>query len=126
METTTFLAQLWGPVILAVAVGVFMSRKYYVKIYRDLEKDALAVLLFGVVAMTAGIVHIMYHNVWDTTPEIIISFLGWGLFVKGALFVVAPHFVDRAGDFWVKKHLISFVGILMFALSLYLIWFAYL
>ena len=46
METTLFLAKLWGPAILAVGIGVFVSRNYYIKIYLDLEKDALAVLLF--------------------------------------------------------------------------------
>ena len=120
-----FLAKLWGPAILAVGIGIFVSRSYYVKIYRDLEKDPLAVLLFGMVGMTAGIAHILTHNVWGSFIEGVVSFLGWALLVKGTLFVVAPNFVDKAGNYWVDKKLISFAGILTLIGGVYLSWVAY-
>ncbi len=47
MNTTTFLAQVWGPAILAVGIGIFVSRSFYAKIYGDLEKEPLACLIFG-------------------------------------------------------------------------------
>jgi|SRR3989344_602825 len=125
METTLFLAKLWGPAILAVGVGVFASRSYYIRIYRDLEKDALAVLLFGMVAMTAGVAHILSHNIWDSFLSSLISFLGWALLAKGALFVIAPRLVDKAGDFWVNKNLIPLAGILTLIAGIYLTWVAY-
>ena len=125
MESTLFLAKLWGPAILAVGIGVFVSRSYYIKIYRDLEKDALAVLLFGMVAMTAGVAHILSHNIWDSFLSSLISFLGWALLAKGALFVIAPRLVDKAGDFWVNKNLIPLAGILTLIAGIYLTWVAY-
>lgn len=125
MDTTIFLAQLWGPAILAVGVGVFVSRNYYIKIYRDLEKDALAVLLFGMVAMTTGVAHILAHNVWGSFIEGLVSFLGWGLFLKGTLFVVAPNIVDKAGNFWVNKKLIPIAGLLTLVAGIYLVWFGH-
>lgn len=125
MDITTFLAMLWGPTILAVAIGVFLSRPYYLKIYRDLDKSPLAVLVFGMIAMTAGIAHVYFHNSWDTLPEIVVSFLGWGLLAKGALFLVAPKFVDKAGDGWAKKKLIPVAGTLMLVVGGYLTWLAY-
>lgn len=125
MDTTIFLAKLWGPVLLAVGIGVFVSRSYYIKIYRDLEKDVLAVLLFGMVAMISGVAHILFHNVWNTFQEGLISFLGWGLFVKGALFIIAPNFVDYAGNFWANKNLIPLAGILTLIAGAYLSWIGY-
>ncbi len=126
MNTTLFLAQIWGPVLVAVALGIFISGSYYAKIYRDLEKDVLAVLIFGMTAMSAGIAQISFHNVWDTFPQIVVSFLGWGLLLKGILFTVAPRFVDRAGDAWAKLKLIPLAGILTILAGGYLTWFAYL
>lgn len=126
METTIFLAQLWGPVILAMGVGIFVSRNYYVKVYRDLEKDVLAVMVFGMVAVVAGTAHILAHNAWGSFAEGLISFLGWGLFFKGLLFIVAPRFIDKAGDFWVNKKLVPLAGVLTLVLGAYLVWFAYL
>ena len=125
MEATIFLAKLWGPAILAVGLGIFVSRNYYIKIYRDLEKDALAVLVFGMMAMTAGIAHILFHNIWDIFLEGVLSFYGWAILVKGALFVIVPDFVDRAGNFWVNKNLIPLAGILTIIAGIYLSWVGY-
>src|SRR3989344_2352791 len=125
MDTTIFLAKLWGPAILAVGLGIFISRNYYIKIYRDLEKDALAVLLFGMVVMTAGVAHILAHNVWGSFMEGLISFLGWSLLVKGTLFVVAPRLVDKSGDYLANKKLIPIAGLLTLVAGIYLVWFGY-
>lgn len=125
MDITVFLASLWGPVLLAVAVGVMLNRAYYVKIYRDLDKDVLAVLVFGMVGMTAGIAHIQFHNAWETLPQVVVSFLGWGLVAKSVLFLAAPSFVDKTGDVWAKYKLIPVAGILTLIVGGYLTWFAY-
>jgi uncharacterized protein YjeT (DUF2065 family) len=125
MDITTFLASLWGPIILAVGVGVFTSPSYYKKIYRDLENDTLAMLVFGMVAMAVGIMQVQAHNLWDTLPQILISLLGWAVLVKGAAFILAPKFVDKAGDTWVNLKLIPFAGAAMLLLGGYLTYLAY-
>lgn len=124
--TTVFLAAVWGPVILAVAIGIFASRRNYVHVYRDLEKAPLAVLLFGMVAMSVGIVQVLAHNMWGTLPEILVSLLGWGLLLKGAAFIVAPRFVDRSGDRAASSGLLNLVGTAMLVLGAYFTWLAYL
>ncbi len=125
MDITLFLAQIWGPMILALALGIFVSRSYYIKLYRDLEKDTLAVLVFGMVAMAAGTAHIIFHNSWNTFTQSLISFMGWGLYIKGVLFIVTPKFVDRMGNRWVKNKLIPYVGGLMLLIGIYLTWIGY-
>jgi hypothetical protein len=126
MDITVFLAQLWGPVIFAIGVGIFVSRSYYIKIYRDLEKDTLAVLVFGMTAMAIGLAQVAVHNVWNTLPQIIISFLGWGVLLKGALFIIVPGFVDKMGDKWINLKLIPLAGGLTLLIGAYLTWVAYL
>ncbi|MEK7187265.1 MAG: hypothetical protein AAB691_00260, partial [Patescibacteria group bacterium] len=86
MDITIQLAGIWGPVLLAVGIGFFVSTKYYAKIYRDLEKESLAVLIFGVAGMSAGIAHVSIHNLWETAPQIVISLIGWGRLVKSPKF----------------------------------------
>lgn len=126
MDVTLFLAQLWGPVLLAVGLGVFFNKNYYIKIYRDLEKNSLAVLSFGIVMMTAGIAQVLFQNVWNTLPEILVSFIGWGMVVKGIAFIVFPNAVDKAGDRWAKFKLIPVAGGAMLLIGGYLTYFAYL
>lgn len=125
MDTTTFLAQIWGPAILAVGLGVFASRSYYIKIYRDLEKETLAVLIFGMFGIAAGIAQVTYHNVWGTLPEIVISLLGWGLLLKGLMFAIFPGTVNKAGDFEANSNLIPVAGGFMLLVGAYLTWFAF-
>jgi hypothetical protein len=125
MDATIFLAKIWGPVILAVGLGVFISRDYYLRLYRNIEKDALAVLIFGMIAIPAGIVQIIFHNIWETFPQILVSLLGWALLVKGLAFIIAPRFVSKAGYWEAKAHLVPFGGILMLVLGAYMSWFAY-
>lgn len=126
MDTTIFLAQIWGPILLAVGLGIFISRNYYLKIYRELEKNTLAVLVFGIASMAVGIAQIGIHNVWSTLPEIIISILGWGTLVKGIMFLIVPNFVDKAGDWEAKSSFVSVGGIFLIVVGAYLTWFAYL
>jgi hypothetical protein len=125
MDITMLLAKIWGPLIIAVGLGVFVSRNYYIKIYSDLEKEALAVLIFGMVGMAAGIAQVLAHNTWETVPQIIISLLGWGLLLKGAAFAITPQLVDKSGDWAVSAKLIPFAGGFMFLVGAYLSWVGY-
>lgn len=126
MNTTIFLMQLWGPVLLAIGVGFFTSQKYYVKIYRDLEKQAFSVFLFAIIAIPLGIAQIQAHNVWENFPQVVVSILGWGLLIKGIVFAISPRSVDRTADWEADSKLIPLAGALMLILGIYLTWVGYL
>ena len=126
MQTTIFLAQICAPVILAVGIGVFTSRSYYLRIYRDLEKETLAVLCFGMFGMALGIVQISVHNVWGSFAQGVISFLGWALLIKATLFIVAPRLVDKSGEWAANLKLVPVSGTLMLLFGAYLTWLGYL
>lgn len=125
MDITLFLAKLWGPIIFAVGVGIIANRGYYLKVYRDLEKNVLAAFVFGIVAMTVGIAHVLSHNLWGSWLEALVSFLGWAMLAKGVAFIIAPRMVDKAGDFYAAKNRISFIGFLPLVLGAILSWIAY-
>jgi len=125
MDITVFLAQIWGPIMLAIGAGIFVSRSYYLKLYRDLEKEMLAVLVFGLTAMTLGIMQIGVHNAWNTLPQIVVSLLGWGLLLKGTVFIISPRFVDRGGDWEAKSGLLPLVATVLLVLGAYLAWVGY-
>ncbi len=125
MDLTTVLAGIWGPTLLAIGVGMFTSRAYYTKMYRDLEKDALAMLVVGIACMVVGIVQVQLHDLWDTTPQIIVTLLGWATLLKGVVLLVAPAIADKRGDMFAKYNLVPAVGALMILLGGYLSWVAY-
>ncbi len=122
---TLYFASIWGPILLAIGIGIFVSRNHYIQLYRNLEKETLAVLLFGILAIGFGIFHIMSHNVWGSLAEVIISLIGWGLLIKGALFAIVPKFVERAGEWEAKSKLIPVVGVVLIVIGVYLSWISY-
>lgn len=125
MTITTLLAAIWGPILLAVGLGFFVSTKYYLSIYRDMEKQIFAVFFFGLFAMATGILHIFIHNVWGSVSEIVVSLLGWGLLVKGIICVAFPGLADRSGDWVLGIKLVPAAGALAFILGAYLSWIGY-
>ncbi len=127
MESTTmFLASLWGPAILAVGVGVFVSREHYLRIYRDIQREPFALLVFGMAGIAAAIAQINIHNVWETLPEMIISFLGWALLLKSLTLMIMPNITDKlAGRIAANSTLITIVGITMLLIGGYLSWLSY-
>lgn len=125
MNITIFLAQIWGPIILTVGLGIFLSHSFYIRIYRDLEKETLSVLLFGMLAMMLGIAHVQVHNLWDTLPQVVVSILGWGLLVKGIVFTALPKVADMGGKVVARFKLVSSAGIFMLLIGVYLSWFGY-
>ena len=127
MESTTmFLAGLWGPAILAVGIGFFVSREHYLRIYRDIQREPFALLAFGMAGIAAAIAQISVHNVWGTLPEMLISFLGWAMLLKSLAFMIMPNITDKVGDNVASKStLVTTAGIIMLVAGGYLTWLAY-
>lgn len=96
--TTLFLAQLIGPVMLAVGLGIFFSKEYYMKVYRHLENETLAVLMSGIAALIIGIVMVMSHNIWEGFIPTVVTLVGWLSILKGLMLIVTPGTVNRIGD----------------------------
>ena len=125
-QTTLFLAQLIGPVMLAVGAGIFFSRDYYMKVYRHLENETLAVFVSGITALVIGIVMVMSHNVWSSLITYIISLVGWLSIAKGLLLIITPKTVSKMGDAFAKSpSMFTFAGLLYTILGVYVSYMAY-
>lgn len=125
-ETTIFLAGLWGPAILAVGIGFFVSREHYLRIYRDIQREPLALLMFGMAGIAVAILHITAHNTWDTGLEMIISFLGWALLLKAVVMTIMPNFTDKFGDkVSTNSTMLTIIGLVMVGVGAYLTYAAY-
>jgi len=126
MPETFFIAQFVGPILLAIGIGIFVSRDYYMKVYRHLESESTAVVIGGISALAAGIAVVSFHNVWSTFPEILVSLLGWLMVVKGVALAVFPKSVGTFGDMIAKQNIFSSAAVVAIILGGYLTWFAYL
>lgn len=126
MDITQFLAQLWGPIILALGLGILISRRHYTKVYRDVEKEPFAMLTFGMFAIILGIMHVQLHNSWGSFTEGLVSLLGIGLLGKGLAFIIFPGMADQWANYAVKVKLISVSAVATILIGGYLSYVGYL
>ncbi len=127
MESMTiFLAQLWGPAILAIGLGALINKDHYVRIYREIQREPFALLAFGLAGIMLGIWHIQAHNTWGTLTEMIISLFGWALLIKAVVYTIKPDFVDMWGDYVASAKMVPTFGLLAIVLGGYLTWVGYL
>ncbi|KND51852.1 MAG: hypothetical protein ABA06_01165 [Parcubacteria bacterium C7867-001] len=126
MITTLVLAQIWGPVLLAVGIGMFVSRAQYQKVYRDIAEEPLAALTFGVFASVIGIMQVLAYSVWDTFIGAILTLLGWGALLKGLVFIMFPAYVAKTSQAFAKIKATPLAAALVTVLGAYLAWYGFL
>ena len=123
---TIFIAQLAGPAMLAVGLGIYLSRNYYMKVYRHLESETLAVLMSGLIALTIGIAIVLNHNLWDSFLATFVTLVGWLSILKGLLLIIVPRMVDKIGDSMANTQWFSFVGAFYTVIGAYASYLVYL
>lgn len=122
---TLFIAQIAGPIFLATGLGLLFNNAHYSTLYKKLKEETMAVFGFALFTMAIGIVIILKHNQWTTTPEIIVSLLGWGGLFKGVSLLIMPTFIENFTNNLPLSKMLPIAGIFAALLGGYLTWFAY-
>ncbi len=125
METTIFLASLWGPVMFVAGLGLIISRRYYLTVYKNANRDRMAVVAISIIAMTTGLAQVQFHNVWESLPQIIISLLGWAMLIEGALYTLKPKIAEKLSALIVEEKMMVASGVICLILGGYLSWVAF-
>lgn len=76
-----------------MAISMWANKKFYVDMFKEIEKDKVALFFASIIEMTAGAAVVLNHNLWGTVPEIIITIIGWGAILEGLTAL-----------FWTKKY----------------------
>jgi uncharacterized membrane protein len=97
MSNSVFLARLIGPVLIAVAIGVFVNRQSYRMLAEEFLKSRALIYLSGILTMTAGLAVVITHNRWAADWPVIITILGWLAVFGGAVRIVCPQGTEKIG-----------------------------
>lgn len=122
---TIFIAQLAGPAILAVGLGIFFSPSYYGKVYRNLQNETLGVFMGGLTILVAGIAIIINHNLWDSFAAGAVTFIGWASIAKGLALIIVPNTVDKFGDIMADSKAFPYLAVLAAGVGACISYFAY-
>jgi hypothetical protein len=97
MRTSIFLAQLIGPVMLAVGIGMVANGAVYRELAEEFLRSRALIYLSGLLTMTAGMAIILNHNVWRPNWPVVITVLGWLAAIGGAIRIIAPQGTEKVG-----------------------------
>jgi len=127
MDNAMQLATIIGPVFLVIGLSILFYAEQWLKLVKGFAKDHFMLLFGSFFSLIIGLILINMHNAWEWNWELIITLTGWGMFLKGAFYFLAP------GE-WTKGVLQSFSslnvlyvdGVLATVLGAYLSYLAYL
>ena len=126
MSTSLLIAKILAIFYTAMGLGIIFSPKYYSKAIETLLKNNGAIYILGLSTMVAGFLITSYHNVWIKDWRVIITVIGWIIFIQGATTLMLPiQSIKIAQSIFKEKNFVLW-GILSLALGLILGYFGYL
>ena len=103
METSVFIAKMFGIFCLAAAAGMMINRQFYRKFMEDYANNTALIFFSGMFAIMVGTAIVLLHNVWAANWTVIITFIGWAALLKGAWLIVFPRSVAGVMQAYLKN-----------------------
>jgi hypothetical protein len=126
MQTSIFLARLIGPLLLIVGAGMLFNPGVFRTMASEVIRSVTLVYLFGLVDLAVGLAIVLTHNVWLVSWRVLITLLGWIVFIRGAVRVLIPEtLMGFAADKIGKKPFVPVAGVVTALIGLVLCYFGY-
>ena len=123
MESSIFLAKFWGWYLIIFFLILSFNPKRIKQIFDNL-KDEKFLTIFSFLAIIVGLINILFHNVWESNWEIIITLIGWiSLFMGLSLFIFPKGTVIWLE--YINIKLVQVIYTLLFIIGVFLLNMAY-
>ena len=83
-EISVQIASILGPVLMIVTLSEYLN----LKIWKNV--DPTVVSLNGLILLISGLVIVRFHNYWSLNWTLVITILGWLIFLAGVFRSFAP------------------------------------
>ena len=90
MSDQMFLSAVIGPMLLVLGLSVLFYSKVWYKIASEWEKNHYGILGMMIFNLIFGLTIINMHNVWEWSPYVVITLVGWGAFLKAVIYFLIP------------------------------------
>lgn len=121
-DTTLFLAQLMGPTLAFIGLGIFLNRGFYKKVFNAMGAEDFDMLLTPMLMIPIGVLMVSKHFLWGSFPEILISIVGLAILFKGAMIALMPTAFKGLIKSLLSNGLMAFAGLLWLVGGGYLSW----
>jgi hypothetical protein len=90
-QLTIFLAKLIGLFTLIFSVALLLRREFFVATVTGFMHDPVILLMFGMIALAAGLAMVLAHNRWSGgVLSVVVTVLGWIFLIRGLLLLFLP------------------------------------
>ena len=118
MNYSIFLAKFWGWYLIIFFLILTMKQ-----IFDDLN-DEKFLITTSFLAITVGLLNILFHNIWEPNWKLIITLIGWiSLYIGLFLFIFPKRTVALLN--WINIIMVQVIYTLLFFTGLYLLNIAY-
>ncbi|MBX3493058.1 MAG: hypothetical protein KF899_08865 [Parvibaculum sp.] len=97
MRTSVFLAQLLGPTLLVMGIGMLVNREAYRLMGQEFIASRALIYIAGLLAFVPGLAIVLTHNVWVAGWPVIVTVFGWIALLGGIFRLLFPQEVTRLG-----------------------------
>ncbi len=126
METSLFLAQLIGPVLIVIGVGLLLKQTEFREMATDFLSSRALIFVSGLLTLVTGLAIVLTHNVWQFNWPVIITILGWLSVFGGVFRILFPDSVQSMGTSMLDKPAMMTVsGAIQIVLGLWLSYVGY-
>ncbi len=126
METSLFLAQLIGPVLIVIGVGLLLKKTEFREMATDFLSSRALIFVSGLLTLVVGLAIVLTHNVWEFNWPVIITILGWLSVFGGVFRILFPDSVQSMGTSMLDKPAMMTVsGAIQIVLGLWLSYVGY-
>jgi hypothetical protein len=107
--------------LIVKSIAIFLRAEEIKKIAGEFFKSNALQVLIGTLATMLGILLVMVHNTWNTTPQAFVSLIAWGVLFKGLLFLWSPAEAKILIDDFIVPSRMRIAAVVIYAIGAYLV-----
>jgi hypothetical protein len=122
MDSTYFIAQFIGLMLLSVGASLLFQGKVFMKMLNDITENRSTLFMVGIVLFLGGASIVLTHNVWNAGfLSTVVTLIGWVLILRGLGSMFMPgHSITRMVRAFKVEEFSWAYGILVLVIGAYL------
>jgi hypothetical protein len=90
MTQTMLFAKVLGAFMIIVGLSMVLRRQVMVEVAIRYAEDRPLRIFFAAIELLAGLLLVGLHNVWDPTPALIVTLVGWLAVAESTAYLMLP------------------------------------
>jgi len=95
MENAIKIAEVAGPAYIVLGLSFLVYAKSWQKIIVGWMKNHYTIIPIAIIQMVLGLIIIRMYNVWTWDIWLLVTLTGWIMFIKSAVYFLAPGFIIK-------------------------------